>query len=72
MLVSEDFGSETRSPFESGRQHPIARLMHHTKTGEMDLARIVAEEGPAYLEGGKRITFRDLVDRTFPEDAKAK
>jgi hypothetical protein len=72
MTNHEDFREQIRSLFESGRQHLIARLMHHTKTGDMDLARIVAQEGPAYLEGGERITFRNLVDKTFPAEAKAK
>jgi hypothetical protein len=66
--IKQQFAS---GPLERGTQHPLARLLHHVKEGELDLARIVAEEGPAYLRGGDRLTFASYVARVFPEQAEA-
>ncbi len=65
------FREQMRSQFASGEQHPIARLQHHTASGELEFAKIVAEEGPEFLKAGERITFRDLVAWHFPERSKA-
>jgi hypothetical protein len=37
----------------------------------MEEAKVVAEVGPEFLQGGERLTFRTLVDRIFPEQAEA-
>jgi hypothetical protein len=36
----------------------------------MEEAKVVAEVGPEFLQGGERLTFRTLVDRIFPERAE--
>jgi hypothetical protein len=58
-------------PLERGSQHPLARLLHHSARGGMDLAKVVAEVGPEFLQGGDRLTFKGYVDRIFPEQAEA-
>ena len=47
--ANDAFREQMRSQFASGEQHPIARLQHHTASGELEFAKIVAEGVPRSL-----------------------
>jgi hypothetical protein len=73
--MSDDFREQIREqfaagPLERGSQHPLARLLHHSARGEMEEAKVVAEVGPEFLQGGDRLTFNGYVDRSSPSRSR--